>query len=291
MFLLYPLEIAGLSLINSEESLPNKELLNYNNYLQWIIINWIGTDNDYNILNEIENENTNTFIIILSWVLSFFLYNISYLIITKIKYKKICKVSYLNYILKYLIVNYFSLFLWNFNSILNINKTLFYISFINLILFNFITFWTPGILFDFIYGEKLYYYRQRFSFLIDEYNPKYKYFTISLIFLKILTFAYLMTFKYYPKESKFILYLYLLIYYYIKNNIKIFNNYKNDILVLLILSFLIISLSITENYINNNIYFFIIKIFLFLIFIISIIYLKKNNFYTNDYIQMEKINF
>ena len=94
MFLLYPLEIAGLSLLNTINSLPNKKLLNYNNYLQWIIINWIGTENDYTILNEIDNKNTNTYVIILSWLFSFILYNLSYLFVNKfIKKNKINKIN------------------------------------------------------------------------------------------------------------------------------------------------------------------------------------------------------
>ena len=80
MFLLFPLEVSGLSLLNTNLTVTDSKYLDYNNYLQWIILNWIGSENDYKILNEIESESYNNYIIILSWLLSYVLYQVYYLV-------------------------------------------------------------------------------------------------------------------------------------------------------------------------------------------------------------------
>ena len=46
IFLLYPLEISGLSLLNSNQTIDNEVILNLNTYLRWTTINWIGIDED-----------------------------------------------------------------------------------------------------------------------------------------------------------------------------------------------------------------------------------------------------
>ena len=56
--------------------------------------------------------------------------------------------------IKILLINYLSLFL-SFNILLNYDDIeIFVLILINVYLFNFITFWFQGILFNFIYGDK-----------------------------------------------------------------------------------------------------------------------------------------
>ena len=75
MYLYYPLEIASLSLINNNNTL-DYELSHYNTYLRWSITNWIGIEEDYNILDEVENNSSNYYIIILCWLLTFLFYQL-----------------------------------------------------------------------------------------------------------------------------------------------------------------------------------------------------------------------
>ena len=55
MYLYYPLEIASLSLINNNNTL-DYELSHYNTYLRWAITNWIGIEEDYNILDNVNKQ-------------------------------------------------------------------------------------------------------------------------------------------------------------------------------------------------------------------------------------------
>lgn len=292
MFIIYPIEIASLSFINNNRTLSDKKNLEINNYLQWIFINWIGCENDYKILKDIEKTNIETSIIFLSWGFSFVLYQIYYLISNKIK-KNINKISWGTHNIKYLLINYFSLFLWNFNSLLNLNNNTFIIGFLNVLLFNVITFWFPGIIFNFIYGEYLYYYRINYSFLIDDYKLKYKFFTIILLSLKFLSGFYLILFKFFNIESKFLLFLILSIYYYLLNKYNIFKKpYKFNINICLSISSLIILLSIFENYFEKDNYFLIFKIIFMIIYLILIFNFKRKYFkffIEENLIQMENI--
>ena len=282
MFLLFPLEVSGLSLLNTNLTVTDSKYLDYNNYLQWIIINWIGSENDYKILNEIESESYNNYIIILSWVLSYILYQVYYLVKQRLKNEKIDKISWANHNLKYLFINYFSLFLWNLISLLNLNKTLFWISLVNLILFNFITFWFPGLIFNFLYGEHLFYFRTNYSFILDNYHPKFKYFTIILLGFKFLTGFYILLHKYFKIESKFILYLILFFYNFILRKNKIFlQNYYFNIFILSLVSFIFISISIFENYFKNYKIIFVIKIFILFLYLILFYYFLEKHFKKN----------
>lgn len=83
-------------------------------------------------------------------------------------------------------INYMMLYLWNLNSLLSIKSLPFVVLFFNFVIFNLTTFWTPGIIFNFIYGEYLYVYRTRYNFLIEHFHPKHKYQNIVLMILKSL---------------------------------------------------------------------------------------------------------
>ena len=295
MYLLFPLEIAGLSLINNNNTLPDSILSHSNTYLRWIIINWIGSYDDYHLLEEIESDDSNNYVIILSWVLAFAFYQIYYIIHCKfIKQEKLTKMNWLMYNLKYLLINYFSFFLWNFLILFTLNETIFWISLINILIFNFVTFWIPGLIFYYIYGEELYYYRTYFSFLIQDYNKKFKYFTISLLGLKALSGLYLLLNHYYPIESKFLLFLFIFIYYMIFKFKRIFKTNKKEFTILSLISLLIITFSIIENYFPITVGFIITKYILTCLYIIILIYYYRkfhhNNEVLTELIEMEEIN-
>lgn len=281
MCLLFPLEIAGISLItNCKDNISNGYKLN--TYLRWSLINWIGTDEDYDLLKSFDESNN--FIIILSWLLAYFLYQISYFIYNIIIKKKITKVMLLKHNFKYLLINYTSLYLWSLVILLDLNNINFRYVFINILIFNFITFWFPGVIFNFIYGDRLYYYRKHYSFLIEDYNLKYKYFTIILLSLKFIIGFFIILFKYWQRGSKFFLFniliLYNLIIYY--NNI-FRGKVKTPIYLLSSISFIIIILSIISDYYPGNNYIVIFEYILVIIYFIKLIYFYRK-FYNNNII-------
>lgn len=276
MYLYYPLEIASLSLINSNNTL-DYDLSHYNTYLRWSITNWIGIEEDYSILDEIENNSSNYYIIILCWLVTFLFYQIYYLIDLKIhKKNNLTKISWINYNLKYLLINYFSFFLWNLLILFDLNDMNFWISLVNVLIFNFISFWIPGLIFYYIYGDKLYFYRNELSFLIDNYNLKYKYFTINLLGMKLISGFYILLNQYYTIESKFLLFLFNIIYFYIFSKKTIFRERGVEFKILPIISSIIIILSILENYFPISIEFFISKTLLVFVYLgIMINFYKK----------------
>jgi len=279
MCLLFPLEIAGISFISNIDT--TSDVYKLNTYLKWSLVNWIGTDEDYNLLDTFDK--TNNFIIILSWIVAFFLYQISYLIYNLIIKKKITKVMILRHNFKYLLINYTSLYLWSLVILLNLNDINFWYVFINILIFNFIVFWFPGVIFNFIYGDKLYYYRENYSFLLEDYNLKYKYFTIILLSLKFITGIFIILFKYWTRGSKFFLFniliLYNLIIYY--NNI-FRGKVKIPIYLLSILSSIILVLSIISDYYPYNLFIIILKYILVIIYCFKVIYFYRKFYKVNN---------
>ena len=276
MCLLYPLEIAGISLISNKYS-TNKisHVYKLNSYLRWTLVNWIGIDEDYKLLESFDE--TNNYIIILSWLLAYFLYQISYLIYNLIFRKKITKVMLLKHNLKYLLINYTSLYLWSLVILLDLNYINFWYVFINILIFNFIVFWFPGIIFNFIYGDKLFFYRTNYAFLIEDYNLKYKYFTIILLLLKFITGIFIILFKFWERGSKFFLFNILILYNLIIYHNNIFKGkVKFPIYLLSIISFIIIILSIISDYYSDNITIIIFKYVLVIIYLIKVIYFYKS---------------
>ena len=113
-------------------------------------------------------EEYKDYIIIINWIIILSLF-ILYIFIKH--RQKINKFKFFSYLLKFLIINYQSLFFWSFNILINYNQiNIFILNLLNIYLFNFISFWFQGILFNFIYGNKMYIYRKKYKFLINDYN-------------------------------------------------------------------------------------------------------------------------
>lgn len=293
MFLLYPLEISGLSLLNNNITLDDEQLLDLNTYLRWATINWIGIDEDYKIFEQLENETPNNYTIILSWALTFVLYQFYYVIYTKLKGLKLEKFNWISFNIKYMIINYFSFFTWNLFILFRLNTMYFWIALINILIFNFVSFWFPSLIFYYIYGEELYFYRTKFSFLIESFNAKYKYYGIILLSLKSLCGFYLLFYNYLPKESKSLLFFFNLLYLYLLTKYKIFKKRNNAFKVLSIISFFIILFSILENYLSTTLGFVTLKyIFVFLYLLVTIYYYRifeKKEEMTEELIEMDHI--
>lgn len=261
MFLLgglFQLELASLSNTHNDT---------LNTYSRWALTGWLGLDDEEIYLQKIQTYENNDYIIIISWVSSIVLYHLYYFIRMR---KHICKQSYFTYLAKYALINYTSLYLWNLNTIINYNElyqNTFWFLLINVLIFNAISFWFTGLMFNLIYGDKLHIYRKKYDFLINDNTSKYKYFIIVLIFFKILTFMFSIFYNYYrPLTIYSLLVVNLLYIIFIKNDLFIrYKRYK--LLVLSIISISIIMLSIIEQYIYH-ISLPIIKIILMFVYII-----------------------
>jgi len=263
IFSIYPFELALLSFNNSFSDI----------IMKWIVNGWFRQENEIEYINNIQQYND--YVILISWLITFALFNIY--ILCKYK-KKLTKYIYISYQLKFLIINYLSLFLWSFNILLNYEDIdIFILILINVYIFNFVTFWFQGILFNYIYGEKMYIYRKKYDFLINNYNPKFKYFTLILQSFKSLTFVYMIIYNLYEESSDYILlvinFINILIYFYSNT---IFNNKRlvYYLIILHILSVLLIICSILDSYYE---YTFIIKYCILFINIITILYFNYNS--------------
>jgi hypothetical protein len=269
LYLYHPFELAILSL----QSVNNYSNKTYEqSYLRWTFIGWIDYNYESNVINNIDNKfissiDDNSYSIIISWFGSFILYQFYYILKEKIQKKKLNKWSLINYNIKYFLINYTFLYLWNLNTLLELNDISFITIFFNFLIFNLTAFWLPGIIFNYIYGEKLYLFRVKFNFLIEYINPKYKYFIIILFFLKALNGIYIILVKYENVYSKYILLINLVIFSILLNFINIFIKLQVKRLFLIqnLLSLIIIILSILEIYYFDNIILFILQMsFIFL---------------------------
>lgn len=261
MFLLgglFQLELASLSNTHNDS---------LNTYSRWAITGWLGLDDEEIYLQKIQTYENNDYIIIISWISSIILYHLYYFIKMR---KHVCRQTYFTFLAKYALINYTSLYLWNLNTIINYNElyqNTFWFLLINVLIFNAISFWFTGLIFNLIYGDKLHIYRKKYDFLINNMYSKYKYFIVVLIFFKILTFMFSIFYNYYrPLTIYSLLVVNLLYIIFIKNDLFIrYKRYK--LLVLSLLSISIISLSIIEQYIYH-ISLPIIKIILMGVYII-----------------------
>ena len=191
MFSIYPLELALLSFNNSFSDI----------ILKWILNGWFRQENEIEYINNIQHYDD--YVILISWLVT---YAIFILYILCRYRKKLTKYIFISYQLKFLIINYLSLFLWSFNILLNYDDIeIFVLILINVYLFNFITFWFQGILFNFIYGDKMYIYIRKYNYLIDNFNPKFKYFTFNIKTLKSLTFVYMIIYNLFENDSNYVL--------------------------------------------------------------------------------------
>lgn len=294
----YPLELSVLSLFNPKNDLTS--------YIRWILLGWTDLeykDNDINfketnLLNKIQ-DNENPYSMIICWILTVFFYQIYYIINEKyVNNNNINKWSFYSYNLKFCMINYLSLYLWNLNILMNSSKNGFWMVLINLFIFNAITFWFTGYLFNFIYGEKLYMYRVKFSFLIENINPAYKYFSIIMIGMKALTGLYILFFNllYDFRFIPLFLCLFMYITVFLKNKFFINNTYNTNkyIVWLCFVALLIILLSTISNFYINEIEFIIIQSILIVSYIILMIFfiqnIDKNTIEYNDGIELIELS-
>ena len=279
LYLYHPFELSILAL---------QSVYEYNNkiyeqaYLRWIFIGWIDYYYESNVVNNIDSLftssiNMNSYSLIISWFSSFIIYQFYYILKEKINKRPLNKWSLMSYNIKYFLINYTFLYLWNLNTLLELNNITFITIFLNFLIFNLITFWLPGIIFNYIYGEKLYLFRVKFKFLIEHINPKYKYFIIILLFLKALNGIFIVLVKYDNTFAKYMLLINLVIYSLLLYYVKVFEKYKIRKLILCqnLISLIIIILSIFELYYFDNFVIFILQMMMIVLNLCFFIFFYK----------------
>jgi hypothetical protein len=280
IYLYFPIELSLLSFdIDSKFNI-------YNSIIKWFFFGFIETKNDIKTINKIDKYNE--YCIIISTIFSFIIYLICFIIKNK---KQINKYKIIELFLKYILINYTSFYVLNLNNIINYDKTNYLSSLvINVFLFNFIIFWFPGIIFKYIYGDELYIYRKKYSFLIEYYNPKYKYFTILFLYIKSLTLIYIILYNKFNIISNYSLIfiiLFIIIFQTILSEIFTMSIILKNNIFIVLFSFLITILNIVEYYYNDIFY---LKICIFSINIILFIYYNtKNKIESNQDIELNTL--
>ena len=272
---LYPIELMILSF--------NTNI--YDIFIRWIFIGFFRHKNEidhikiFNYKNFMFNEHS----IIISWAISYIIFN--FYIYLKNR-KNINKFIFIKYNLKYCLINYTGLSIWSLNVLINyknIPNKYFFVLLFCLYIYNFITFWFPGLIFNYIYGEKLYKYRVKYSFLIDYYLLEYKYITLLLQISKSINFIYCLIYNYNLNSNYYLIAPNILLIIFYKK-IKIFkiNKINNYLIILHLFSLFIIFINIIE-YLNY--YMVFIKYVFLLIHLIFFIYSNfkfKSNIVKND---------
>ena len=257
---LFPLEISSLILSSSN--------ILWSNYISWILLGWVGLPKEMSYLKYIDDYEW--LYILISWIICLFLYQVYYLVINR---RNINKWTYYIHNLKFVIVNYFPLYMWSLNRLINTTNNFIY-AFINLIIFNLVTFCLPSLITYLIYGNKIITYRKMFPFLIKFYKKKYKWYILYEFLIKIITGTFISFFYYWNAGNNysliFINIIYIIINYYLKPFNKIIDNKSN--IFFGIVSLLIIITSEIEIFYENKILFLIIKTFLIIIYLFLIIF-------------------
>lgn len=259
----------------------------YDIFIRWIFIGFFRHKNEidrvkiFNYKDLNFNENS----IIISWVISYILFNIYVYIKNR---KAINKFILIKYNLKYCLINYTGLSIWSLNILINykdFSSGYFFVLLFSLYMYNFITFWFPGLIFNYIYGEKLYKYRVKYSFLIDYYLLEYKYITLILQIFKSMNFIYCLLYNYNLNSNYYLIVPNILLIIFYKK-VTFFKRPKlnNYLIILHLFSLFIIFINIIE-YLNYYIIF--IKYVFLLIQLIFFIYSNINfkiKFIQNDII-------
>lgn len=167
----FPVEISSLVLISSDYL--------WSEYINWILLGWTGLPEELSYINKFDKfQWLNIFI---SWLTSLFLYNLFFLIKERFKYNYY-KFKMNN--LKFLVINYLSLFIWSLNTILNCtnNKYSFIEIFLSLLINIGITFFYPSLL---LYLKNEPNNKQYFNSLNQSYKNNY-YMFIEMIFKNLI---------------------------------------------------------------------------------------------------------
>lgn len=271
----FPIEISSL-IISS-----NKYL--WSEHINWILLGWTGLPEEFSYLNKFDDYQW--LYIFISWLISFFIYNIIYLIIERNKYN-LYKLRINNF--KFLLINYLSLYIWSLNVIINCtsNKYNFIETFISLLIIVSLSFLFPSLLMYLSYNHSN---KEYFKDINRSYINKY-YIFIELFF-KNLVGIYI-AFYYFWKTgnnySLIVLNILLIIINSAKNHFR--NKSRRKIYIFsLSLSLFIIIVSQLELLFNMNVFSFAIKFCLMLILISgNIIKIIHNKFCNKQNIVNEK---
>ena len=255
-YLIFVFDLIGLAI--------GSPLLQWSYIFEWLLLGWVGLPDELHFL---ENDyfDFSPWAPTISWSIIFVIFNIFYLI----KYK--CnRIKWTECNLKLMMINYLPITLWNLHRIIDISSDNFWALFTNLMFFNIMAFGLLSILFNFIYGDNLVYYRENFYFLIKDFKPEYKWFIIYTYIIQLCTATFIFYHHFFIQSDYYLIIGIVLFYLFTIIFIRPYKNPLNNIMLIvsLLLALGILLFGQVENY-YDNITIFILKCIILVIMFIS----------------------
>lgn len=273
----FPIEISSLVL--------SSQKYYWSEHVNWILLGWTGLPEEFSYLNKFDNYQW--IFIFLSWLISYFLYNLFYLILKRKEYNHYQLV--INN-LRFITVNYLSLYIWSLNVVINCTsgRYNFFELFISLLIISFLSFGFPSLI---LFLNTKNSYREYFKNLTLSYKNKI-YIFLELIFKNLvgIYIAFYYFWKVGNNYSLIIISLIIIIFNLIKNNFK---NYMDKKIYLIsnILSLIILIISEIEILVTQNLITFISKSSIMLILIgFNLYFICKKRLLKKDTTQEEFID-
>jgi hypothetical protein len=276
-YLIISFDLIGLSIGSS--------YLSWSYILEWLLIGWVGLPDELQFLAN-DYFSFNPWAPTISWLIIYGIFNIYNLIINKLNKNKFIEMN-----LKFMMINYLPISLWNLHRIIDIGSDSFWPLFSNLMLFNTMAFGLLSLIFYFTYGPHLRYYREQFYFLISDFHPKFKWFNLFTFIFKLCIVTFILYHHYFKNSDYYIiigLTLGLLIWFLCMKQSNFFGAYKNNwhninFVISLIFALIILCIAQVENFYQLN-GLFITKIIAFISMISILMYniyrqnkIKKSN--------------
>jgi hypothetical protein len=273
----FPIEISSLVL--------SSQKYYWSEHINWILLGWTGLPEEFSYLNKFDDYQW--IFIFLSWLISYFLYNLFYFILRRKKYNR-----YQLFInnLRFIAINYLSLYIWSLNVIINCNsgRYNFFELFISLLIISFLSFGYPSLL---LFLNTKNSYREYYKSLTLSYKNKF-YIFVEMIFKNLIGIyiAFYYFWKVGNNYSLIIISFILILFNLVRNNFK--NKINNRIyLISNILALIILIISEIEILFSRNIITFISKSIIMIILIIfNIFYIIKKRISKKETNQEEFID-
>jgi hypothetical protein len=213
-------------------------------------LGWVGLPDELQFLSNDYFE-FNPWAPTISWSIIFGLYNIYNLIKNKFDRYKFIDIN-----LKFMMINYLPISLWNLHRVIDIGSDSFWPLFSNLMFFTIMAFGLLSLIFYFTYGSHLKFYREKFYYLISDYHPKYKWFNLFSFIFKLLMVSFILYHHYFKNSDYYIIIgmtLALLITFICLRNGNICGAYNNEwhninFIISMIFSLIILCIAQVENY-------------------------------------------
>mgnify|MGYP001213626749 CR=1 FL=1 len=262
---LLPMEIIALSTSNLNCNIDNCEKETYQVILDWVFLGWVDNPN----IKDQENVYS-SWIPLISLLISLFIFNLSRLLYFR---KKMTRVIFFSGIIRFFIIHFSWIVIWTINNLLFLPKGNFWILFLNLIVFCFVSSGLMAFIFYMIYGKHFVYFRYNYYWLIQFYSKKYKFYILVDLIKRLIASFFIFFYHYHLSGGMFYLLSIQILFIVSLFFTNVFNRKKNKMLLILNLVFSLIptTLSIFKFYYKDYSH-----IFDLINFILMIIYISYN---------------